>query len=143
MTGSTWDNALQLLEQNLEQLQGMEPAPAAPKAKFCRESAHRTLGHLTACQAAWLPIMRHLRNGDPRARIPINPDPLFRKRGFSTTPWGDLLSRFEVDRTEWRQILSEVVPTSETRTVKRLWSAQTLTKRLVDHEKRHLDDLVF
>lgn len=141
MTEATWRNTVQLLGHNLDRFQRMASEPPAPRAKFCRESPHRTLGHLTACQAAWLPVMRHLRNGDARAVIPINPDPLFRKMHFNVAPWQELLGRFESDRAEWRQILAEIDPTRQTQSMKRTWSAQTLTKRMVDHEHRHLDDL--
>lgn len=85
--------------------------------------------------------MRQIRDRAEKATIPINPDPLFRNLRFAVTPWQELLERFLGERDEWRRLLGEVDVARETRTTKRVYSAQTLTKRLVDHEKRHLDDL--
>jgi hypothetical protein len=141
MTEATWKRMLVLFEENERRFADMAPAPAMPKAKLCRESSHRTLGHLTACQAAWLPLMQQLRAGEPRGSVPINPDPLFTKLGFSTAAWETLLGRFLSERGEWRSILQQVDLDLEIRTVRRVHTARTLTKRLVEHEKRHLDNL--
>jgi uncharacterized damage-inducible protein DinB len=141
MTQSTWKRVLFLFEKNQEAILDMEPGEPALTAKYCRESAHRTLGHLTACQAAWLSLMRQLRDGAASGSVPIHPDPLFRKLGFGTTPWDELVERFVSDRAEWRSILERVDLNRPITTPRRTYSAQSLTKRMVEHEMRHLDDL--
>ncbi len=142
MTEATWAKILLLFDENHERIQGMEPAPVVRSVKFWRESQHRTIGHLTACQAAWLPIMRALREGSAKAVVPIRPDPLFTKLGFGALPWDALVTRFNADRNEWHEILGQIDVTSQTQLPTRTHSAQSLTKRMVEHEKRHLDDLL-
>jgi hypothetical protein len=85
--------------------------------------------------------MRQLQDGAVRGSIPIRPDPLYTKLGFAVAPWESLLARFVADREDWRGVLSKVDVTRELKTSTAMHSAQTLTKRLVTHEKRHLDDL--
>ena len=141
MTAETWTRTLAQFEENLDCLVKMEPALPDSSAKLCRESAHRTLGHLTACQSAWLPLMQQLSEGKPTGSIPINPDPLFRKLGYETEAWEPIFDRFIADRSLWRDLIEQVDVTATIQTTKRLYSAQTLTKRMVDHEKTHLDAL--
>ena len=141
MSDAAWKKTLLGLEENQSCLIGMEPSEPMPSAKLCRESPHRTLGHLTACQAAWISVMRGLRDGQSRAVVPINPDPLYRKLGFSSLAWRVHLDRFNSDRDEWGLILKQVDVSQEIQTRKRTYSAQTLTKRMVEHERRHLEDI--
>jgi hypothetical protein len=141
MTEATWKKTLLLLEENERRLASMRPSDPIPTAKFWRESAHGTLGHLTACQSAWLPYMRQIQHGATKGSIPIRPDPLYRKAGFATKPWKTLLSQFKTDRAEWRAILLSIDPTRELETPNRTLSAQSLTKRMVDHEHSHLNQL--
>ncbi|HEY3779435.1 MAG TPA: hypothetical protein VGL56_00020 [Fimbriimonadaceae bacterium] len=100
MNETSWKKTLELFDENERRLSQMAPADPMPSAKFCRESAHRTLGHLTACQTAWIPYIRQLKEGKTRGSIPINPDPLFRKFGFGTVTWQELLNRFQKKRAE-------------------------------------------
>jgi len=86
--------------------------------------------------------MRALRDGEPRVSIPVNPDPLYTVLGYATQEWDAILERFQFDRSEWRRILESTDGLREIRTTRRIWSTQTLTKRLVDHETRHLDTLL-
>jgi hypothetical protein len=141
MNESSWKKTLPLFDENERRLVAMVPAQPMPTAKWCRESAHRTLGHLTACQAAWIPYLRQLREGNTHGSIPINPDPLFRKLGYSTKPWQELLEQFQKGRAEWRTILNEIDPAKEIQTPKRILSAKSLTRRMVEHEKRHIDQI--
>lgn len=113
---------------------------AVGPVQFWRESSHRSLGHLTACQAAWLPLMMQIRAGETNGSISINPDPLFTKLGLAVWKWEELVERFVSDRVEWRSVVNETDVTRTLQTSRRIWTAQLLTKRLVDHEKRHLDD---
>jgi hypothetical protein len=138
MTDAQWEKARRLFEDNQAFLQRMPPADPIPSAVLCRESAHRTLGHLVACQAAWLPIVHAIREGALEVTIPINPDPLYRKSGFNALPWASLLERFIADREEWRETLDRIDVRAEVRTPRRTYSAQTLTGRMVEHERRHL-----
>lgn len=140
MTNASWQKILLLFEKSEEIITGMKPSEPTPKAKLCRESAHYTIGHLTSCQSAWLPLIRALQKGETKGSLPINPNPLFTKLGFEKAPWEDLVERFVADRAEWRQLLEQVDLSLELKTSRRVWSAQTLTKRMVEHEKRHLED---
>ena len=139
MTNSSWQRLLLLFDENERVITGMKPSEPAPSAKFCGDSAHRTLGHLTACQSAWLPLMSALRSGESKGSIPINPDPLFRKLGYETLSWNSLVERFVADRAEWRELLQEIDLSLEIQTPRRVWSPQTLIKRMVEHEKNHLN----
>ena len=139
MTTSSWQKILHLFDENeriIKQMSSLEPSP---EAKVCVESAHFMLGHLTSAQAAWLPLMRALRNGKTKGSIPINPNPLFTKLGFQEAAWETLVERFVADRAEWRQILEQVDLNLEIQTPRRVWTAQTLTTRMVEHEKNHLN----
>ena len=82
--------------------------------------------------------MRALRDGKTKGSISINPNPLFTQLGFEKASWETLVERFVADRAEWRRILEQVDLTQELQTPRRIWSAQTLTKRMVEHEKNHL-----
>ena len=141
MTEATWQKELLLFEENQERILKMDPAEPMPSAQWCRDSSHFTLGPLTSCQTAWLPLMVQLLDGKSTGFISINPNPLFTKLRFATTPWEELVERFVSERAVWRQILGEIDVTREIRTPKRIWTAPLLTRRLVEHEKRHLDDL--
>jgi len=143
LNDSAWTTTQRRFEETERRLRAFPPAEPMPSAKLCRESAHRTLGHLTACQAAWLPLMRQIKDGASQGAIPINPDPLFRKLGFSQLDWQVLLDRFVSERSEWRALLSQVDLEWQIMTPRRVHSAQTLTKRMVDHEKRHLDQIAW
>lgn len=79
---------MHLFEDNLRRILVMPPFPPVERVTLWRESPHRTLGHLTACQAAWLPLMRCIREGSPTGSIEIRPDPLFTKLGFAKMPLG-------------------------------------------------------
>jgi hypothetical protein len=85
--------------------------------------------------------MRGLRDGASRGSVPVNPDPLYRKLGFGMAAWGDLLDQFVRDRGEWRGILEQIEPEREIPTARRVYSAQSLTRRMVEHEKRHIEQL--
>lgn len=141
ITDTTWQRLRELLDSNLVTFAQMDPAEPMPTAKWCRESPHRTLGHLTSCQSAWLPLMRQLRDGAERGSIPINPDPLFLKLGFASLSWEDLLEQFRAQRREWTEIVDSVAKDREIQTARRIWNVRTLTRRLVLHERKHLDDL--
>ena len=139
MTNASWQKILLLFEESEKVVKGMHPLEPTPEAKVCNESAHFTLGHLTSCQSAWLPLIRALQNGETNGSIPINPNPLFTKLGYERAPWETLVERFVADRAEWRRILEQVDLNHELLTSKRIWSAQTLTKRMVEHERNHLN----
>jgi len=142
MTDVAWKKTLLILDENEARVRAMPPAEPAPMALWCRESPHRTLGHLTACQAAWLPLMLQIQAGATHGTIVTNPDPLYTKLGFKARPWSLLIGQFVSERAQWREILSRIDPTLEIQTSRRVHSAQTLTRRMVEHEKRHLDALL-
>jgi uncharacterized damage-inducible protein DinB len=141
MTEANWKSTLLQFEENERRLAKMKPAEPMPSAEWCRESVHRTLGHLTACQSAWLPLMQHLRDGKEQASVSIHPNALFAKLGFSIAPWNALLKQFKSERKQWQSILSEIDIHREIHTPRRSWTAQTLTWRLVEHERRHIDQV--
>lgn len=141
MTEVKWKNLLDKLRANQFVLNSMQPHDPMPVAKFCRESPHRTLGHLTACQIAWLPLLKQIQSGDPKGSIPIHPYTLFENQRFSTASWDELISLYEKGREEWISILNDINLRQEIQTAKRIWTPQTLTKRLVEHETNHLRDL--
>ena len=136
-----WKNLLGKLKENQVVLTSMQPHDPMPNAKYCRESPHRTLGHLTACQIAWLPLLKQIQSCDPKGSIPIHPYTLFENRRFSTASWDELISLYEKGREEWIAILNDIDLRQEIQTAKRIWTPQTLTKRLVEHETNHLRDL--
>ena len=138
MTNDSWQRIVRLLEENEKIIAEMTPFEPTPNAKVCSESAHFALGHLTSCQVAWLPLMRALRDGAKKRSIPMNPNPLFTKLGFASLAWEVLVERFVTDRLEWRNILEHVDISQELQTSRRVWTAQTLTKRMVEHENGHL-----
>jgi hypothetical protein len=138
MTKETWTRALVQLDISLATLKRVVPAEPMPRAHLCIESLHRTLGHLTSCQAAWIPILRAIAEGKSETAIPIHPNPLFSKLGFATTPWHDLLARFESERVEWKALLANVDISQPIKTPKRVYTAQNLTRRVTEHEKNHL-----
>lgn len=141
MSEAEWQRIVSLFEENERRIKQLKPAVANSAAKFWRESAHGTLGHLTACQAAWLPILKMMEEGLAKGSVAIRPDPLYTKLGFNTEDWAVILKRFKKERSEWRRVLEQIDLMHELKTPTRVLTAQTLTKRLVDHEKRHLDDL--
>lgn len=141
MTEKMWRSLLTLLDENEERIKNLPVAQPIPKAQLCRESAHLTLGHLTSCQAAWLPLMRFIRDGQTKGRVAIRPNPLYTKLGFKTAEWIAMRDRFIAERAEWRSLLAEVDLNAELQTETRIWNAKTLTRRLVEHEKGHLDGL--
>lgn len=141
MTDLAWQNVLALLETNEQRILKMTAAGPVCRVSFWRESPHRTLGHLTACQAAWLPLMRALSDGAWTSAVPIRPDPLFTKLGFGSWSWESLCERFSVDRREWIEILGRIDVAREAHTPTRIYSAQTLTRRMVMHEHSHLEQL--
>lgn len=141
MTESAWANTLLAFEETPRRFSEMKRSAPMPSAKLCRESAHRTLGHLTACQASWIELIRQIRNGAVTGSVRINPDPLFRKLAFDRKPWGELLERFVQERAEWRELLQQIDLNQEIKTPRRIYTAQSLTKRMVEHEIRHLAQL--
>ena len=141
MTDDRWRIVLDLFDENERRIIALKPMPPVARAKFWRESAHGTLGHLTACQAAWLPLLRMIRDGEKKGAVAIRPDPLYTRLGFHDANWDEILKRFKKERKEWRLVLNEVDQNKELQTPTRILTAQTLTKRMVDHERRHLDDL--
>jgi len=141
MTQAAWEELLTLFDENEKRILKLAPTGPISNAKFWRDSAHGTLGHLTACQAAWLPLMVMLEQGLAKGSVAIRPDPLYTKLGFAREDWAVILRRFKKERAEWRRILNRIDVSQEITTPVRTHSAQTLTKRLVAHEKRHLDDL--
>jgi hypothetical protein len=141
VTDATWERIIQLFESNERRLAEMPSSEPVSRVTYWRESPHRTLGHLTACQAAWLPIMRQLLEGAEKGSVPIRPDPLFTKLGLAAWAWEQLLERYRQDRAEWGSILHEVDPAREIQGASRVLTTRTLTKRLVDHERSHLDQL--
>ncbi len=138
MTNASRQRILLLFKENERIIKEMPSLEPSPKARLCSESAHFMLGHLTSAQAAWLPLMRAIRNGKTKGSVPINPNPLFTKLGLQTMPWEELAARFDSDRTEWRQMLEQVDLNHEILISKRIWTAQTLTQRMVLHERNHL-----
>ncbi|MEI7985511.1 MAG: hypothetical protein WCI55_07765 [Armatimonadota bacterium] len=141
MTEVKWKNLLGKLRANHVVLTSMQPHDPMPEARFCRESPHRTLGHLTACQIAWFPLLKQIQKGDSKGSIPIHPYTLFENQGFGTAPWDELISLYEKGREDWIAILGHIYIRQEIQTAKRIWTPQTLTKRLVEHETNHLRDL--
>ena len=141
MTDQLWQHCMTLLRENQERFEKMRPADPMPKAQWCRESPHRTLGHLTSCQTAWLPILRAIRDEQVQVVIAIHPNPLFRKMKFGSSSWAELLKRFQDERAEWHAILQSADLNREVRTQTKSYTAKSLSRRLVEHEKRHLDDL--
>ena len=142
MTDETWKKTLALLDENERRIKKLPAADPIPSAELCKDSPHLTLGHLTSCQAAWLVLMRAIRDGKSKASLPLRPNPLYTKLGFGTAEWKHLRKRFIAERAEWRSLLQEVKVAKELLTERRTWTAQLLTKRLVDHEKHHLDTLL-
>ena len=138
MTNASWQRILLLLEENESFIKLMPSLEPSPRAKLCSESAHFMVGHLTSAQAAWLPLMRAIRDGKTKGTVPNNPNPLFTKLGLQTMRWEALVEKFVTDRSEWRQMLEQIDLNHELLTSKRIWTAQTLTQRMVLHERNHL-----
>ena len=136
-----WREVLARFEDHERRFREMVPAEPMPEAEYCRESPHRTLGHLTACEISWLPILQAIFNGDPKGRSRMHPNMHFRKEQFAVKPWAELLDMFLATREEWRRLLDEVDLDREIQTRTRIHNARTLTQKLVDHESRHLADL--
>ena len=141
MTEVKWKNLFCKLKENQVVLTSMQPHDPMPNAKYCRESPHRTIGHLTACQIAWLPLLKQIEKGDSKGSIPIHPYTLFDDQNFSIASWDELISLYEKGREEWIAILNDIDLRQEIQTSKRTLTPQTLTKRLVEHETNHLRDL--
>jgi hypothetical protein len=136
-----WGEVLAAFDDNEARILAQEPAEPMPEAEFCRQSPHRTLGHLTACQVAWLPLMRKIRDEAPMGNVAVHPLRLFEQLGYATMPWPDLMERFIEDRREWRRLLAEVDLERPLKLPARVHTAKTLTEKLVRHELGHLDDL--
>jgi len=136
-----WPAVLELFEANERRLVLLGPAEPMPEAEFCRESAHRTLGHLTACQVAWLPLLHRIRDGAASGRVALHPLRLYDHLGFATTPWTELLERFATDRREWRELLNVIDLDHPLKTPTKVLTARTLTEKLVQHEAMHLQEL--
>ena len=141
MTQAAWEELLSLFDENERRILKLQRGEPVAKATFWRDSAHGTLGHLTACQSAWLPLLKMLDQGLVKGSVAIRPDPLYTKFCFGREDWDVILKQFKKERAEWRRILKRIDVTAEITTPVRTHTAQTLTKRLVSHEKRHLDDL--
>lgn len=137
-----WDEILLRFEEHERLVREMPPAEPMPEAEYCRESPHRTLGHLTACEMCWLQILRAIRDRQPKGRGRMHPNMLFRKEQFGTKPWEELLHPFVANREEWRSLLQEVDLDQPIETSTRIHTARTLTQKLVDHESRHFGELV-
>ncbi|MBS1724733.1 MAG: DinB family protein [Armatimonadetes bacterium] len=136
-----WEEILTLFGENERRIRALSPAPAMPGAEFCRQSQHRTLGHLTACQQAWLPLMRRIKEEAPRGAVAVHPLRLYDQLGYATAGWALLMERFCKDRAEWGDLLRAVDLDRPLKTPTRLHTARTLTEKLVRHESRHMDEL--
>ncbi len=132
-----WPAIHALLEANLTVIWGLPPAEPMPKAEFCRESVHRMLGHLTACQMAWLPILRALDAGEPHVEAE-HPVKLYKRLKLAEKQWPELLCRFEEDRSEWQRLVDQVDPERTVKTQSKSYDTRMLTRRLVLHESAHL-----
>lgn len=136
-----WQEVLQRFEDNERSLASLPASEPMPEAQFCRESAHRTLGHLAACQTAWLPVLRAIRQGAVRVPAVEHPHRLFERTGAANAPWCVLLETFLAERSEWRALLESVDLDHAVKTGDRFHTAKTLTEKLVRHEAKHLEDL--
>lgn len=134
-----WAEIMSAFERNLEAILGLPNAEPMPEARFCRESLHLMLGHLTACQSAWLPIMSGLARGDDVIEVD-HPVRLYRKTGLASASWDALMARFTSDRTEWRDLLNRTDPDCSIKTQTKAYTKRQLTRRLVLHEAAHLAD---
>ena len=141
LTPAQWQQILELFDENERVIRAMPTAEPMPSAKFCRESPHRTLGHLASCQVAWLPLLQALAKGDSARQAPAHPNDLYRKLRYKDALWADLMKRFIEERAEWRKALNSVDLLLEVETGTVTYNAQTLTRRLVLHEANHLRQL--
>ena len=142
MTDSDWKEILGLFEANEEQVSKMERCEPDPTVEYCRESQHRTLAHFAACHIAWLPLLNRIENGEAKGRLRWSPHQLFRNENYCLKAWDELMSEFNDGRSRWRSLLQQIDLDHEIEIAKRMWTAKSLTKRLVVHEKGHLDDLL-
>src|SRR5689334_12943365 len=88
----------------LERFDAMRPFPIVEKDALWNESPHLTLGHLTACQIAWLPVLQQIDAGAEKARVKTHPNKLYVDLGFGQASWTDLLDRFRGDRKNWSDL---------------------------------------
>lgn len=114
-----------------------------PGAKRCSESRHRTLGHLRAAQETWLQVVRILTEREGAKVSLPHPWRLFDDHHYATLPWQEHRERYLSDRNAWIELLTNPdVNWDATGTLKRKpVSIRSLTKRLLDHERVHVDGL--
>lgn len=141
LTPAQWQQILELFDENERLIGALRHAEPMPSAQFCRESPHRTLGHLTSCQAAWLPLLQALARGDTSRQAPAHPNEMYRRLRYKDASWDDLMGRFLKERADWREALGTVDLLLKVETPTVGYSAQTLTRRLVLHEATHLKQL--
>lgn len=137
MSEKQWAEIWSDFKSNLQTITSMPPAEPIPTASFCRESRHLMLGHLTACQAAWLPILRGLNKGSEHVNVE-HPNALYAAKGLGNIPWQELLAAFTQDRTEWQMLVESVDPLRPIKTQTKSYTSRQLTRRLVLHESQHL-----
>lgn len=133
----TADQLQTQLQRNSSIIEQLPPAPPKPSAKFCKESTHRMLRHLTACQSAWLPIMKGISLAEPKI-IAEHPVKLFNRKSMESAEWSTLIDLFSNQRQEWEKILETADPLATIKTQTKSYTVLSLTRRLVLHKSMHL-----
>lgn len=138
ITGTNWAEILALLSAHEEFLCELPPYSPTPETLVCRDSWHRTLGHLSACQTTWLQLMQFLLNGTEKGDPECHPWQLYQRNQYAQQPWSELLAEFQMGRASWRLALDTVKPSATVQTKTKRYDARELTRRLVLHEEHHL-----
>lgn len=138
MTEREWAECLRQMEENEREIDSWRPEMPNFAAKRCSESRHRTLGHLRACQETWLGACLAF-NQEPEPKLTLlHPWTVFGSKSYGAVPWTDHMATFLSDRGLWKELLHSCDRDSSGWINGQEHSIESLTRRLVLHERRHL-----
>ena len=137
-TESEWQECLRQMDEQEQYIRDWLPAQPALDAQRCVESRHRTLAHLRACQETWLEAcLAFAEEPHPRMKL-LHPWRLFEQKSYERIPWGEHLAAFLADRMRWKELLKSADRQRTGRINGQEHSIESLTRRLVAHERHHL-----
>jgi hypothetical protein len=124
--------------EHIDLIRGLPPQVPDHSAEFCRQSLHRTLAHLVACQRAWLPLVQAIIDGKTRARVKPHPLRLMETSGLLNADWTELTAEYASNAHKWALLSRGADPEHQMTVGHRSWTVTELTGRLIDHERHHL-----
>jgi len=142
MTDIEWQECLRLMDENEQTVSDWPPTAPDPVAARCRDTRHRTLGHLRACQETWLEACEAFAASPEASLKLLHPWRLFDQKTYRMVSWEDHLSAYRADRVRWKALLSSSDRKVAGEINGQRHSIESLTRRLVLHERQHLVALV-